>query len=233
MRGPALALPLLVSCAAPPRSYVEAIPSTTIRFEMAWIPAPRPFFLGKTEVTWEEFEAFCLEEAEGAVDGVTRPSPPYEPPDRGWGKGKHPAMSMRRHAAEAYCAWLAGKTGKPYRLPTEEEWAFACRPAAPLDEEAWHPGNSDFTTHEVATKRPNAFGLHDMLGNVWEYCSGDFAPGDPRPVLRGGSYGHPPSCDVRQPFLEIWSARDPNRPRSKWWVTDGPFVGFRVARSAE
>ena len=58
MRGIALALPLLLSCAAAPRSYVEAIPSTTVRFEMVWIPAPRPFFLGKTEVTWEEYEAF-------------------------------------------------------------------------------------------------------------------------------------------------------------------------------
>ncbi|HET6204638.1 MAG TPA: SUMF1/EgtB/PvdO family nonheme iron enzyme [Planctomycetota bacterium] len=233
MRGLALWLPCLAAgCASPGKAYVEQIPSTTVRFEMVPVPAKKPFYLGKTEITWDEYEAFCLLDEEGAVDGVTRPSPPYEPPDRGWGRGKHPAMSMRRHAAEAYCAWLSKKTGKAYRLPTEEEWSFACRPAGPLDEEAWHPGNGGGTTHEVGTKAPNAFGLQDMLGNVWEYCAGDFAPGDPRPVLRGGSYKDAASCGVRQPFLESWSERDPNRPRSKWWVTDGPFVGFRVARSA-
>ena len=218
-------------CAAAPHDYTEEVPGTTVRFEMVHIPASKPFWIGKTEVTWAAFELYYLTRDQAAADAVARPSPPYEPPDGGWGRGNRPAVRMTRQSAERFCEWLSRKTGRSYRLPTEEEWVFACKPAGAPEEEAWYEGNSGGTTHPVGERRPNAFGLYDMLGNVWEYCEGDFGPNDPRPVLRGGSFRDPVSPSARQTVLEPWFERDPQRPRSRWWIPDGPFLGFRLVSS--
>mgnify|MGYP002626072859 FL=1 len=102
-----------------PADYDEAIPGTVVSFRMVAVPEAR-IWLGRTEVTWEEFEAWYLsEEEEGEVDAVARPSPFYFPHDRGWGAGRRPAVGISRHAAERYCAWLSRRTNRAYRLPTE------------------------------------------------------------------------------------------------------------------
>jgi formylglycine-generating enzyme len=114
-----------------------------------------------------------------------------------------------------------------YRLPTEAEWEHACRAGTAgarygeLDEIAWHRGNSGERVHEVGGKQPNAWGLYDMLGNVWEWCWDVYDAevyGTYR-VLRGGGW-----------FDERWSCRASVRRRSHptFRVDD---VGFRVARS--
>ncbi|KPI08881.1 Sulphatase-modifying factor protein [Actinobacteria bacterium OK074] len=114
-----------------------------------------------------------------------------------------------------------------YRLPTEAEWEHACRAgtAGPrygeLDEIAWHRGNSHERIHTVGGKLPNAWGLYDMLGNVWDWCWDVYDAevyGSYR-VLRGGGW-----------FDEHWSCRASARRRSHptFQVDD---VGFRVARS--
>jgi sulfatase modifying factor 1 len=116
-----------------------------------------------------------------------------------------------------------------YRLPTEAEWEYACRAGSsgprygPLDEIAWHRGNSDGRSHDVGELRANAWGLHDMLGNVWNWCWDLYDPdvyGTYR-VLRGGGW-----------FDEQWSCRAGVRRRSHptFRVDD---VGFRVARSGQ
>src|SRR5262249_22977212 len=197
---PFLAVALGTSAGPPPSSYTEEIPGTTVRFEMIAIPggsfrmgspdgetgrdgdegpvrdvSVSPYFIGKTEVTWDEFEAFYLgqEKTPDGVDAVTRPSPFYLSHDRGWGRGKRPACGISFHAAETYCEWLSKKTGRGYRLPTEAEWEYAARAGSsaaspqPLGDFAWYKENSGGRTQEAAQKKPNAFGLFDMLGNVW------------------------------------------------------------------
>ncbi|WP_158851037.1 formylglycine-generating enzyme family protein [Saccharothrix deserti] len=114
-----------------------------------------------------------------------------------------------------------------YRLPTEAEWEHACRAGTtgarygPLDDIAWYRGNSDERIHEVGGRRPNAWGLHDMLGNVWEWCW-DVHDAEVKGiyrVLRGGGW-----------FDEHWSCRVSVRRRSHptFKIDD---VGFRIARS--
>jgi formylglycine-generating enzyme required for sulfatase activity len=141
-------------------------------------------------------------------------------------------------SAQKYCEWLSAKTGKKYRLPTEAEWEYACRagvlPAGPitdselLDKLAWHWGNSDDKTHKVGTKQPNAWGIHDMLGNVAEWCQ---PMDDEVPVVRGGSFDDQPDKvhpAARKKYTPDWQMNDPQNPKSQWWLTDAPFVGFRV-----
>ncbi len=86
-----------------------------------------------------------------------------------------------------------------YRLPTEAEWQFACTAGAPayrygpVDDIAWYAGNSDGQPHPVGLKTPNAWGLHDMLGNVWEWCWDLYDPatyGAYR-IFRGGGFDDP------------------------------------------
>ncbi len=152
------------------------------------------------------------------------------------GKGAHPVVNVSWEDARAFCVWLSQETGKRYTLPTEAQWEYACRagadtiypfgdhPAA-LEEYAWFAANSTGDTHPVGEKKPNAWDLYDMLGNVWEWCADAFiadaytrrtAPAtDPivtegmYRTLRGGSFINSPRdarCAARgsdYPFIRI------------------------------
>lgn len=238
----------------------------------------RSFWIEKTEVTWDEYDQFAFaagldkptQPATGAasmpgVDAITRPTPPYADESFGYGKVKHPVISITQHAAVEYCRWLSFKTGKPYRLPTEGEWEYACRAGSAsaypfgdspnkLTDYAWYSDNSNERPHPVATKKPNAWGLYDMIGNVAEWCIDryqadfykTFAPrsitigpvllpnADRYPhVVRGGSWDDPAPLlrsAARLGSDNSWSRRDPQNPQSIWWHTEAVFVGFRVVR---
>jgi formylglycine-generating enzyme required for sulfatase activity len=290
------------------KPYTEAIPGTSVQFEMVPIPGgsfqmgspaseahrasdegPQhpvtlgPFWMGKAEVTWNEFDQFALargikkssgtnrgqeSENEKLADAVTRPTPPYADPTFGYGHDGYPAISMTHHAAMEYTRWLSAKTGNDYRLPTEAEWEYACRAGAKtafsfgddparLGEEAWFKKDSDDRPHPVEKKKPNAWDLYDMEGNVAEwvldvYDLNYYKPFDPliptrSPVLlptekeypyvvRGGSWADDAPglrCAARRASTDDWSRQDPQLPQSIWWHTDATFVGFRVTRPLE
>ena len=93
-----------------------------------------------------------------------------------------PVVNVNWNDALAFCDWLSKQEGQQYRLPTEAEWEYACRAGTTtafsfgddvslLDQYAWYCANSDGQTQPVGQKKPNAWGLHDIHGNVCEWCS--------------------------------------------------------------
>jgi len=147
------------------------------------------FYLGKTEVTFRQFRAFVeatgyKTDAEQAGWANTCPLPGLHPHQRGldWRRpgfepgDDHPAVVVSRNDATAFCRWLSERTGRTFRLPTEAEWEYAARAGRqddfvdPLDPVAWYEGNASDRTHAVGTKTANPWGLHDVQGNVWEWC---------------------------------------------------------------
>jgi len=189
------------------------------------------FALGRYPVTFEEYDAFC--------EANRFPLPD----DQGWGRGKHPVINVSWDDAQAYCRWLSALNGGHYRLPSEAEWEYATRggtnAAYPWGMQATaqhanHAMQHGMTT-PVGTYPANAFGLHDLCGNVWEWvqdCWHDSYHSAPvnaqaweevgnhhERVLRGGS----------------WKNDRPRYLRAAYRVKDYPsgrqiFRGFRVAR---
>jgi len=220
----------LVKTEAQMKPYVQEMRNTTVKFSMVPIPGGEfmmgspateanrnedegpqhkvkvePFWMGKTEVTWDEFELWSirLERAqrdfggaetgplEKAADAVTKPTNPYTDMSFDMGKDGYPAICMTQHAAKTYCEWLSAKTGHYYRLPTEAEWEYACRAGtttafsfgddeSKIDDYAWHKGDSTekgkLKYHKVGKKKPNPWGLHDMHGNVAEWVQDKYEP---------------------------------------------------------
>ncbi len=257
MRALAAALlALLPDGQEPPRAEKVTIPGTEVAFDLVYVRGGKlatggrtievgPYWIGRHEVTWEEYSLYYESHKQAKVDGITRPSQPdvIDPKDafeNGETQGpRHPALSVGWYGAAGYCEWLSKKTGMAFRLPTEAEWEFACRANAPepawVQDVAWTKENSGDHTHEVGLKKPNAFGLHDMLGNAWEQTLEPWAPPAFEPVVRGGGWE---TCapDVwsgsREPIPDLWAERDPKLPLRLWWLTDGNFVTFRVVRLA-
>lgn len=224
------------------------------------------FWMAEHEVTFDEFQLFFNDESTSRnsdVDAVTRPTPQYI--DLSWGMGKQggfPVNSMSQHTALMYCRWLYLKTGKFYRLPTEAEWEYACRAGTTtayyfgddekqLKQYGWYAGKSDESYQIVMQKKPNAWGLYDMLGNVAEWTLDQYDEkyyeslndGTANPVniptsryprsVRGGGFldkAEKLRCAARARSEASWNRRDPQVPKSKWWLTDAMAVGFRVVR---
>jgi formylglycine-generating enzyme required for sulfatase activity len=231
--------------------------------------------MGKREVTWNEFELFMYPEEEKKTrtshalpvvlntltDAVARPTQPYVEMSFGMGKENFPAISMTQHAANKYCEWLSAKTGHFYRLPTEAEWDYAARAGTKtayfwgddpkeIGDYCWWGKNSDFKYQKVGTKKPNPWGLHDMLGNVIEWTLDQYDPGfyktsppanpwnpstKPYPhSARGGSWDDDDPAKLRVAARRAsspdWKIQDPQLPKSIWYHTDAQFLGFRLVR---
>jgi formylglycine-generating enzyme required for sulfatase activity len=233
------------------KTFIQSIPGTDVNFTMIAIPgkaAVDSFYMEEHETTYEEYILYQDESQDhGPVaDGVTRPSPPYIDFTLGMGKkGGFPANSMSRYAAMMYCKWLYKRTGVFYRLPTEAEWAYACNAgattaypfgndAAGLTDYGWFKTNSNNRYHAVKQLKPNVWGLYDMLGNVAEWTLDAETPGTSWPLILKGGCFRDEAASLRPAARLLsdrkWNARDPQIPRSKWWNTDAPFIGFRVVR---
>ncbi len=153
-----------------------------------------PFWMGKYEVTWDEYRLFMFAQQAGetrgqdeVVDALSRPTRPYVEMSFGMGINGYPAISMTQHAANKFAEWLSAKTGQFYRLPTEAEWEYACRAgtttaysfgndASKLGEYAWYADSSNGKYEKVGTKKPNPWGLYDMHGNAAEWTLDQYLP---------------------------------------------------------
>ena len=228
-----------------------------------------PFWMQAHEVTWDAYLMFMFADQakesaspDALVDALSRPTAPFVEMSFGRGNNGFPAISMTQHAANKFAEWLSAKTGEFYRLPTEAEWEYACKagtetgiPSGTLGDYAWFAANSpqaQFTKgtyHKVGTKKPNAWGLYDMLGNVMEWTLDQYAPytaaaaENPRVkstapyphAVRGGSWNDDEmrvTCTSRVPSDPSWKKQDPQLPKSIWYMTDAPWLGFRLVRPA-
>jgi formylglycine-generating enzyme required for sulfatase activity len=236
-----------------------------------------PFWMGKHEITWAQYELWAMgldkdrrkakQTAptgwDKAADALAIPTKPYADMTFGMGKEGYPAVCMTQFAAKLYCKWLSAKTGHYYRLPTEAEWEYACRAGTTgaysfgndpekLGDYAWSVDNSDEKYHKVGKKKPNAWGLYDMHGNVAEWCVDQYVAdrykqlgdklvespfiavtkGYPQ-MVRGGSWVDEAPLlrsAARRGSSKDWKTQDPQLPQSIWYFTDASFVGFRVVR---
>lgn len=245
--------------------YTQTIPGTNVKFDMMPIPGGtymqgspdseadrnkdegpqtkveiKPFWMGKCEVTWDEYDLFRTSEETHPPEGekgrlirfkfksltgdeITRPTPPYMDMTFGYGHDNYPAINVSHFAAMEYCRWLSAKAGKAYRLPTEAEWEYACRAgttttyyfgddASKLGEHAWYDANADGKPHPVGQKKPNPWGLYDMYGNVAEWCLDGYS---------ADVYGKRDKSKVTvQPVSLQLNARFPNIVRGGGWVDE-------------
>jgi formylglycine-generating enzyme required for sulfatase activity len=245
---------------AAPGAKPDERPQHKVRVDAFWMQAH--------EVTWDAYLMFMFvdqaKESEGPdplVDALSRPTAPYVEMSFSRGHNGYPAISMTQHAANKFAQWLSAKTGEYYRLPTEAEWEYACQAgtttgiAGPLDDAAWFGKNSSLPTfpkgtyHKVGTKKPNAWGLYDMLGNVMEWTLDQYGPYTASPAenpwvkstesyphaVRGGSWndeGARVTCTARVASDASWKRQDPQLPKSIWYMTDAQWLGFRLVRPA-
>ncbi|MEM1248210.1 MAG: SUMF1/EgtB/PvdO family nonheme iron enzyme [Acidobacteriota bacterium] len=256
------------------QSYTEQVAGSGIAFDMVAVPsgqlsrrpdesiAIQALWMSRLEVTWDLYRQFMLQldlersredvPQDAFADAVSRPTPPYVPMDFGMGTEGMPAISMTQFAARHFTRWLSYRTGRFYRLPTEAEWEYACRAgAAPTDDaptEGWSRENSERSYHPGGAWPANAWGLHDMLGNVAEWTLDAYGPFPETPPpgsepvwpqdvysrsLRGGAFTDPTEkldCATRRGSSEAWKARDPQIPQSIWYLTNARFAGLRVVR---
>ena len=185
----------------------------------------RPLAVGIHEVTWDEWDACVGDDGCPALEGDGMAA------DQQWGRGTRPVINVSWHDARRYTAWLRQLTGSGYRLMSEAEWEYVVRAGStarfPFGDDAAalcaHANGADLatdfnnrndcfdgmgrTTAPAGSYEPNAFGVHDMIGNVWEWTQDcwnarfDAAPGDgaawtdgdcTQRVVRGGSWGSYP-----------------------------------------
>lgn len=237
------------SVAQAPQVVRDSLPGMRLSWDLVLVPGGpvvmgadtvmvESFLIGRTEVPWDLYDVFYLRldvprAMRDSVDARLRPSRPYGAPDRGFGHRGYPAISLTYGATTRFVTWLSERTGHQYTVMTDAQWQRAADLAFPKGRpeaaQAWTAANAGAATHPVASRAPDALGLHDLLGNVGEWVVGR---GDST-WLRGGSYADAPddvTTRIRATQHATWNQTDPQIPKSRWWLSDGPFAGFRLVR---
>ena len=173
--------------------YIDPLPAEAPRHR---VRLTKPFYVGACDVTVGTFQRFVddtgyktdAEKDSKGGSGVAEKGNWVQKPEFGWRNpsfaqtNAHPVVNVSWNDTAAFCQWLSRKEGKEYRLPTEAEWEYACRAGSTtrysfgnddgsLGNYAWYGENSGKKTHPVGEKKPNAWGLYDMHGNVWKWCA--------------------------------------------------------------
>jgi len=190
-----------------------------------------PFAVGRFAVTFAEWDAADL---------------PHKPGDQGMGRGQRPAINVSWEDAKAYASWLSQKTGKEHRLLSEAEWEYCCRAGTTtkyafgdsithqqvqFSEGEWGSANQ---TVEVGKFPPNAWGLYDTHGNVWEWCEDNWHA-DYKGAPQDGSVWQGGDASLRVLRGGPWSGdsddpRSADRFRIRPDFRDGN-IGFRLSRT--
>ncbi len=216
----------------------------------------QPFLLGSHEVTVGQFKTFVeatdfLTETEklgGSLVWISAEARHRRVPEMNWRNpgyektDNHPVVCVTWNDAQAFCRWLGAREGRAYTLPSEAQWEYACRAGTDtayfygdgedqLAAYVWYVANSKGLVRPVGEKRANAWGLHDMPGNVWEWNSdgyqADYYRISPRLDPTGGASGtrvmRGGSCRDTAPF-----GRSANRGFVPPDVSND-LIGFRIA----
>jgi formylglycine-generating enzyme required for sulfatase activity len=194
----------------------------------------KPFAVSKHLVTFDDWDA-CV-----SVGGC----PPVSA--SGFGRGALPVINVSWKEAGLYAAWLSRMTNRRYRLLTEAEWEYAARAGtttrysfgddeSKLEDYAWYNGNSLSRTHAVGSKKPNAFGLYDVHGNVWQWVADCYAENYSGAPSDGSARGKSCAHDRRVARGGSWETHPGNlrSARRGWYAADrrAQVLGFRLARS--
>ncbi|NJL88511.1 MAG: formylglycine-generating enzyme family protein [Coleofasciculaceae cyanobacterium SM2_1_6] len=200
------------------------------------------FRMGKYPITQAQWSTIALSPE------INRPL--YSYPSRFQGDSL-PVEQVSWYEAEEFCARLSDLTGDTYYLPSEAEWEYACRAGAKkyteycfgdskskLKDYAWFGDNSRNTTHPVGEKLPNAFGLYDMHGNIWEWCADDWHKNHEKAPADGTAWTNNDNCSQADYLTKVlrggsWynvarNCRSGNRVRGNAGYHDFNY-GFRVA----
>lgn len=260
-----------VDIASLPKTYTDTVQypgKDPVEFEMVIVPGGdgvAPFYMGKHEVTWDMFYNWAYgsdidanEYAQLQAKSL-RPSPLYEDCNQlKLGLGTRPALSMSRTTAEAFAKWVSEQTGKSYRIPTDKEWQHALKLGGGVpesEEELKAQGvfinNAEIQfdppflelTDVVGTKKANALGIHDLLGNAAEWVADTGAD----KIVRGGHF----LMDLEDPDndeatadefsadwksiedQDIWNETYPQLPKSKFWYRDHYYQGIRLVADVQ
>jgi formylglycine-generating enzyme required for sulfatase activity len=220
----------------------------------------RSFALGKFDVTRAEYAVFVRETGYPPGDGCGKDSFKWNKvPDLNWQSpgynqtDRDPVVCVSWQDARVYLSWLNGKVrgtassqhDGPYRLPSEAEWEYAARAGATTpfwwgDDDsgaaahAWYKDNSDGHTHPVGSKPANAFGLYDIVGNVWQWTEDCYVDGYAKAPTDGSAAESGTGCmrvDRGSCWLyRSWLLRSATRERNPADFRD-VIMGFRVART--
>ena len=216
--------------------FVDQFPQHTVRIA-------QPFYMATCEVTNAQFRRFKPDHDSKRFLGKTL------------NDDRQPAVLVAWRDAVAFCQWLSEREGKRYTLPTEAEWEYACRAGSStpycwgdtIDPKRlnfadrnttfyWRDADADdghAASAPVGSYPPNAFGLHDMLGNVWEWCAdrygADYYSTSPAQDPTGPPAGR--LCICRGGAWDIFASDCRCAKRGAYMPDDGDFsLGFRVVR---